>query len=188
MKTSRLVLALILVVSLGLMVCSCHPDDSTETITNTTTVTHTDTTTVTKTTVVTKTYAVPAELKGKPCRMNFYINDSRYSNVSDYDTALEAFICMKEQHANYVFNDPRIRITIWFPMDQDISETPEYRGYMHALNHAFTFDEQTEIRAKLNEFSKKYHEEQIQKRLELLGDFEYDELQIIEYSTFVVLL
>ncbi|MBR6331969.1 MAG: hypothetical protein IKR78_02420 [Dehalococcoidales bacterium] len=148
------------------------------------TITHSETTTVTKTTVMT----VPAELKGKTCRMNFDIYDSRYVKVSDYDTALEAFICMKEQHANYVFNDPRIRITIWLPMDQDISETPEYMGYMHALEHAFTLDEQYEIRAKLNEFSKKYHEEQIQKRLGLLGDFEYDEMQVIGYSPVVVLL
>lgn len=78
-----------------------------------------------------------------------------------------------------------IRITVEF--ESGFSETKEYGTFRDQLSKAKSIAEVREIRKKLNGFSKKYHAELIKSNAKLLSAMEYDSIDEIGYSPFVIM-
>ncbi len=62
-------------------------------------------------------------------KMHFYLDNKKYYNISDIETATEAYNYMRERHSKAKFSDPRITITVNFNIDngnyQEIDEKLE---------------------------------------------------------------
>lgn len=109
-------------------------------------------------------------------------------NESELSTALHALKSYTASLASaktLQTDQSDIRITVEF--ESGFSETEEYITFRDQLSKAKSIAEVREIRKKLNSFSKKYHAELIKSNAKLLSAMEYDTIDEVGYSPFVVM-
>ena len=64
-------------------------------------------------------------------------------------------------------------------------ETTEFKAFSSERKHISSVEEMRNFRMRLNNFSRQYHAELINKYLPLLSSFDYDMIDVIDYSPYV---
>ena len=78
-----------------------------------------------------------------------------------------------------------INVTVEF--SSNFMETEAYQAFLEERDTLDDIEEVHEWRARLNAYSKEFHQNLVNKSLAALADFEYSEYDVIGYSPFVVL-
>lgn len=110
---------------------------------------------------------------------------STINNASELSTAIQALKTYATNSTALQNVDSDIRITVEF--ESHFSETEEFISFRNQLDEAKSITEVREIRKSLNSFSKKYHTALVKANISLLNALEYDSIDEIGYSPFVIL-
>ncbi len=111
--------------------------------------------------------------------------ENKYSYIDDEKELDSAIDNMEKYLKKYDRVDEPILVTVEF--NSDFTNTLEYKKFCEERSCLKSIEEVRDFRKRLNSFSKKYHREENERNISLLKDFKYSEIDVIDYSPFVVM-
>lgn len=125
-------------------------------------------------------------------KIHFYFDSEDNSTIDDLNELSDATDKLSEVSNTKVKSTNakdqstnELKITIQF--ESDFMDTNEYKAFSNERGELDEWDEIHEFRERLNSFSKEYHEQIISENLDFIADLEYNAIETIEYSPFVIL-
>ncbi|MBQ8288584.1 MAG: S8/S53 family peptidase [Clostridia bacterium] len=126
-------------------------------------------------------------------KIHFHFNNENHYTIDDRDELTEAtndLSALSNSVSDYSRNsdnqsDVSIEMTVQF--ESGFMQTEEYLSFSRERSTLDCIEEIRDFRSRLNSFSKTYHSNLIQQNLNTIDDIEYDSINAIDYSPFVLL-
>ncbi len=134
-----------------------------------------------------------SEISNDYTKIHFNFNNKNHYTIDNYDELTEATadLCTLSNHVSgYSRNtntpsEESIQMTIQF--QSGFMQTEEYLSFSRERSTLDSIEEVRDFRSRLNSFSKTYHSNLIEQNLNTIDDVEYDSINVIDYSPFVLL-
>lgn len=125
-------------------------------------------------------------------KIHFYFDSEENATIDDMvelKTATEKLTATKQNKAktndSNIQNINELKITIQF--ESDFMDTAEYKAFSIERDELDSWDQIHEFRERLNSFSKDYHKNLVNQNIDSLASLEYNDIEPIEYSPFVII-
>lgn len=140
---------------------------------------------------VTAVNSVTEETENPYNKLHFYLDNEENYTIDSYSELAQATASLKTNAATYALTntedtaESELHVTVEFA--SNFMETAKYQEFLNERETLETIDEVHEWRARLNAYSKEFHENLVAKNMKSLSDMEYSDYDVIGYSPFVVL-
>ena len=141
---------------------------------------------------VTAVNSVTEETENPYNKLHFYLDNEENYTIDSYSELVQATASLKTNAAaTYALTntedtaESELHVTVEFA--SNFMETAKYQEFLDERETLETIDEVHEWRARLNAYSKEFHENLVAKNMKALSDMEYSDYDVIGYSPFVVL-
>ncbi|MBO5023127.1 MAG: S8 family serine peptidase [Clostridia bacterium] len=140
---------------------------------------------------VTAVNGVTEETENPYNKLHFYLDNEENYTIDSYSELVQATASLKTNAATYALTntedtaESELHVTVEFA--SNFMETAKYQEFLNERETLETIDEVHEWRARLNAYSKEFHENLVAKNMKSLSDMEYSDYDVIGYSPFVVL-
>ena len=126
-------------------------------------------------------------------KLHFYFDVEEYATIDSLSELNEAteYVTQKAETASLTRNvsanasGDELRLTVGFT--SNIKETKQYKDLLAERETLDSMEEVRDFRHRLNSYSKAYHRALVAKNMTSLTSLEYESLDMIEYSPFVVM-
>ena len=141
---------------------------------------------------VTAVNSVTEETENPYNKLHFYLDNEENYTIDSYSELVQATASLKTNaEATYALTntedtaEKELQVTVEF--SSDFMETKKYREFLAERETLETIDEVHEWRARLNAYSKQFHDDLVAKNMKTLSDMEYSDYDAVGYSPFVIL-
>jgi hypothetical protein len=137
---------------------------------------------------VTAVNSVTEETENPYNKLHFYLDNEENYTIDSYGELAQATASLKTNAATYALTDTEekeLQVTVEF--SSDFMETKKYQEFLAERETLETIDEVHEWRARLNAYSKEFHDDLVAKNMKTLSDMEYSDYDAVGYSPFVIL-
>ena len=137
---------------------------------------------------VTAVNSVTEETENPYNKLHFYLDNEENYTIDSYGELAQATASLKTNAATYALTDTEekeLQVTVEF--SSDFMETKKYQEFLAERETLETIDQVHEWRARLNAYSKEFHDDLVAKNMKTLSDMEYSDYDVVGYSPFVVL-
>lgn len=122
-------------------------------------------------------------------KIHFYFDNPQHSIIDDREElskAVKEVNCLENtmpMRSSGIFDN--IQITVEF--ESDFFNTEAYQNFAKERENIKDSEETLEFRKKVNDYSKQYHAELLEDKADILSKFDYEKIEIVEYSPFVMM-
>lgn len=114
-------------------------------------------------------------------KIHFYLGDSEEATIDDANELATATSKLQQRSANL----KEVQVTVQF--ESDFMNTDKYKAFAKERESLDSIEEVRNFRQRLNSYSKEYHTALVTKGSALLSKMEYNSIEPIGYSPFVVM-
>ena len=124
-------------------------------------------------------------------KLHFYFDNPDNATIDDMNELIEATSKLTNSNAELASAQTastrsldEVKITVQF--ESDFMSTSEYKSFAKERDNLDSIEEIRDFRERLNSFSKEYHNIIASENLALLNDLDYNSVEYIEYSPYVI--